>query len=217
MLVVPAPVPIPVPSGDIWWEGLAGSVLQTIVLMAGAIWAYFLYKKRREFKPHVRVGASARISRPYNQTARLFIRLHIVNESGAHLEANASIVLWSVTPINNGFPEFREVGRDFPLDYAYGVVQENGVMAGPDGAPVANYEMEPLECAETEVLFSPDPLPELMAVRASVENEEIVRNWPLFWEKKVRGIRRWESFAYVDPDVLTGSEYVALTSHEPSE
>lgn len=199
------------------WEGVIGTALQALVLVAGGIGGLILYVRRREFQPKVRVGVMARISRPKDGPARVFVRLHMVNECGGHVDLNARIVLWSVTTAPNTYPKFTELGRDFPMDYTYGEVQTDGVMADPTGHVVNNYELEPLECIETEVLFCPEPLPDLMAVRASLEQDILGRDWPWFWRKVATNAVAWETFAYVDPAILTVKDYVALTSHEANE
>lgn len=199
---------------DLLWEGFAGAVLQALVLIGGAGWAYYIYRKRREFQPRVRVGVTTRLARPEKGPARLFVRLHIVNESGAHIEINARLVLFSVTTKARGYPTFREIGRDFPMDYVYGEVLDDGLMGDIDRGPVTDIAMEPLECIETEVLFCPHPLPALMAVRASIEKEQTPRIWWKPWKRRSLGVTAWESFAYVDPAAVMGAEYVALTQHE---
>jgi hypothetical protein len=129
---------------------------------------------------------------------------------------NARVVLWAVTTPPNAYPRFEEKARDFPLDYSHGEVQASGVMTGADGGVLENCELEPSECVESEVLFCFDPLPELMAMRASIEQEQTGRAWPRFWQAPSEVVT-WEPFAYLDPDVLTGPQYVALTSHEANE
>lgn len=200
--------------GDIL-SGVAGAGLQTFILLCGVVGALFLYRKRREFKPRVRVGMSARISQADNRPPRLFARLHIVNESGGRARVNASAILWSVTTPPNGFPRFEKETGDFPLDYVRGAVNSiTGVMAGPDRRTVRDVPMEPLECIDTEVLLVVDPLPELIALRAVIDHQRIGRLWPFFWVPDLKENATWASFAYIDPATITGTEYVALTSHE---
>jgi len=210
-------MPLP-PMDDLKLEGFWGSLIQASVLIFGGLWGYYLYRRRRPFKPRIRTTASARLAPITDQApARLFIRLHVVNESGAHMKANARIVLWAVKQGEGQFPTFEERDRDFPFDYVYGTVQPTTrIMAGEDGASVSDVELESAECIETEVLFSFAPLPDLMAVRATVEEERTLHNWPWFWRSLVGGVR-WESFAYLDPAALSGSEYVAITSHAAAE
>jgi hypothetical protein len=196
-------------------SGVAGAGLQTLILFCGVLGGLFLYRKRREFKPRVRVGMSARISRADDQPPRLFARLHIVNESGGRARVNASAILWSVSIPPNEYPRFADETGDFPLDYARGAVNPTiGVMAGPDGRTVRDLAMEPHECIDTEVLLVVHPLPELMALRAVIDHQRIGRLWPFFWVPNMKENATWASFAYIDPAIITGTEYVALTSHE---
>lgn len=200
------------PSG-LQWEGFAGSLLQALVLAAGALWAYRLYRKRREFKPKVRVEMAGRISSGEDGQGRVFIRLHVVNQSGTLIKMNARVVLWSVKISANHRPEFTELARDFPLDYIYGEVKHDRIMADDDGSPVDNCDMEPLECFETELIFPIDPLPDLLGVRASIQQDVFRRNRPKFLVKEVFDVFTWETFAYLEPSVMGGNEYVSLTSH----
>jgi hypothetical protein len=197
--------------GDIW-SGVAAAVVQALVVVGGGLWAFALYKKRREFRPTVRIDSSARIAKLDNGTSRLFLRLHMSNESGAYLRIAAQVVLWDVTTTNE-FPQFQEIGRDFPLDYVYGELRPNGVMTGPGGVAWNNSRMESKECIDGELLFNLDPIPDLMAFRASVIQTRYKRLWPFFWIKDLTAGEEWDDFAYLDPAVLDSHTYVAITAH----
>lgn len=204
-------------STSLVWEGVAGATLQAIVLTGGGLWAWYIFRRRREFKPHVRVGLTARVvAKEHGHPAHLFLRLHMVNESGGRSQVGAYVVLWEVTTTSNDYPQFKEIARDFPLDYSHGDVAPGGVLAGPGVSPITNWWLEPSECIESEVLFCPDPCPALMAVRASLEHQRTRRSRWRPWTAVLQEAVLWETFAYVDLDALAGAEYVALTSHEAS-
>ena len=195
---------------SIIWEGVVGAAIQAGLVVLGGVWALHHYIRGREYKPHVRVGVSARLSPGKgDRPARLFVRVHIVNESSARCEVNAAVTLWEVAADANSFPTFNQItNRDFPFDYVHGEVEESGFMTGPRGQPVTGHWLEPTECVESEVLFSPEPCPELMAIRASSEKEVRRRKWTKPWDTVGSGLILWEVFAYVDPEVVSGSEYV---------
>jgi hypothetical protein len=210
-VAVPLLTPVNLSVSGSPWDGLVGSALQAAVLAAGGIWAFVLYLRRREFQPRVRVGVAARISE-HRSPAHLFMRLHMVNECAAKVEINAMVVLFAVTSTANGRPTFTDLGRDFPMDYAYGELQPDGLMADQAGEVTNDYEMEPLECIEADLLFCPDPMPDLLAARTTCEQEFKRRDWHRFWRTRT-DVWRWENFAYIDPPALSGENYVALTSH----
>lgn len=206
-----APVTVNVEGGGPW-EGIAGSVLQAVVIAAGGAWAVYLFGIRGAHASRIRVGIAARLERPEHGPVRLFIKLHVVNETEIRsLNVNARVRLWSVRSASNEFPRFTEVLGDFPMDYAYGDAPTDGFMSGDDGSPVRDVTMTGLECIESELLFSPDPCPDLLALRASFEH------LPNVWWRRGRtpsNVPIWETFVYVDPLLLKSGEYAMLTSHE---
>jgi hypothetical protein len=198
--------------GDVL-SGIAGAGVQALVVVGGGFWAFHLYRKRREFRPKVRVDASARIAKTEDGEARVFLRLHISNESAAYIRVIANVLLWEVTTAPNNYPRFREIGRDFPMDYVYGDLQPNGVFAGPDGYPWDDSRMEPKECIDSEMMFRPDPMPKLMAVRTNIVEQKFKRLMPFFWIKDPIVGDEWDTFAYLDPACLSGIEYVPIVAH----
>ena len=158
---------------------------------------------------------SGRIARPVGLPVQLFIRLHFVNESGGRTLVSSLAVVWSIATSANAYPTFEERSGDYPLDFVFGEVQpDTGVMAAPDGGIVKVRSMEPNQCLDTELLFSVDPFPELIGLRTVVEYQRVGRLFLFPWVEIPRDNKTWAAFAYIDPDLLAGREYVPLTSHE---
>lgn len=212
-------------SGPIWLEGVLGAGIQALVLAIGGVWAFLLYRRRREFQATIRIEASIRVTQDAAGGYRIFLKLHLANESAAFITIQSIATLMAVDPKEEGqMPGLIVLSKQDALACVYGE-PEADVDEADNGGEVG--EMEPGECVETELLFARPRQPDLLAVRVTVEGFRppwAPRVWvatALRWiarrpgrEPKVAA--EWDLFAYIDAPALVGAGVVELsTPHAP--
>lgn len=219
-----------------FWSGLSegeATAIQAAVVGGGGLWAYIQYRRRREFQATVRIETAAKVGPNPAGGRRLFLRLHLVNESSAFIDVSALATLMVVTPplvlepVPLPPPRARPVvvvlAKQDALAFVYGQPEVSELR--PNGHQLADEageegEMEPGECIETELLFAvPEDLG-LLAVRLSVEGfrrrwwaERWVRDsWNWVRKRDPGSDAEWDAFAYLNLPELEGTEFVPIGS-----
>lgn len=197
-----------------------GTALQAFVITAGGLWAYYLYRRRREFQATVRIEAAAKIV-DVADNALLIVRVHLINDSAAFILVSALATLMTVEPPSPGAtPKLAVIDKQDVLGYVYAEPEGNGENdeSGEETGLVG--EMEPNECIETDLVFALLPQ-ELLAIRLSVEGSRPLRPAVGWTRDLVRtALRRpaptsdaeWDSFGFLVPDELRGGGFVAINS-----
>lgn len=131
------------------------SALQLVALVVGGLWAFGLYRRRREGQATVRVTAATRVyERPGDGLKLLLVRVHISNESAVVVgEIRATVTLLMEIPDAVGDLRLRREGtRDALLSVNGELIeqQDGTVLFEPWSA-----SLEPGACVESEGTFPP--------------------------------------------------------------
>jgi hypothetical protein len=211
---------VPIWSGVVQFlSGLTGAqatLIQTVVLAFGGVWALILYRRHRQGQTTIRLGLSAAITGA-GADRRLLVRTSISN-AAAVLAKNveATLTLFELTQRETGAPFTtllrREADPLVPINGEIKALPQASDVEGNPEQPVAfdddvdDPDLEPGERLECEIAF-PMPPPkdgELWALRFKVDADQW-SPWPFRFSRAYS----WGTFALVDPGLVSG-HYEAL-------
>jgi hypothetical protein len=183
------------------------SVFQLLTLAAAGLWAFHLYKRRREGQATIRIHAAVRLGLGRSRTGLrkrsvrgsvLFVRLHIFNQSAVKVgNVRATVTLLDASLDREG--KQHQLRRGATQDAFLPI---SGEMVGGEGDTVSFdpvlTDLEPKEHIETEVLFGVMEDQSLVALRFEVIGEQ--GSWRP--HRLDRGIDFFDEFVWVNYAVI---------------
>jgi len=181
---------------------ITAELAQTVAIVGGAVWALFLYRKRRRGQVRVGLQHNERLLRHWSDNRSvLLVRLRIANTSGVlyrHREATATL-MDARKESNSGTLRLVPFKQADPFPPVYGTISDDADSIESGETFVledSDLMLEPGEYVETEIAFVLDDAKlGLMAVQVLIMGSQGR------WGRKGHW---WGTFFYVDPRTVPG-------------